>query len=319
MSKIQELLKGKTDQIDYEQIIREKPWIVSKDQKAILSPDIDGLLCGLLMSFYLDWNVVGFYDGKNLLLEKGVSASDCIFLDVEILRKNFRSIGHHMNVHNFNNLPHEYEGLMAECINPNYIRGFDRCHNFSRKYPLGTIHLLMYILETKYSDLVKIKKKGLTPVFFADGVWKILFKYTTNVLDWFDYLHSDQEADWWSKLKQLSVIDLIENIEELLINFKKIEPENKNWYGHIDLSSFGTQEELLNNALSLLSHLTGWEYIPKRWRFGNLRKYDFTKKIYSGSRSNEKFFRIWSKKPLSLAMTEGTTMQYTLEKPDKMP
>ena len=57
MSKIQELLSGKTDQIDYEKIVRDYPWIIKKNQNCILSPDSDGLLCGLFMSFYLGWQI----------------------------------------------------------------------------------------------------------------------------------------------------------------------------------------------------------------------------------------------------------------------
>ena len=309
--------------IDYKKIISEYPWITSRDQKAILSPDMDGLLCGLLMSHYLNWSIVGFYDGKFLLLKEKFSTKSCIFLDMEILRKNIRSIGHHMNVHNFDELPVDYNDCMLSCINPNQIRGFDRIHKFPQKYPLGTIHLLMYILETEYPGLVKIRKEGLTPIFFADGVWKILFKYTSNVLDWFYYLHSDREADWWLKLKQLSVIDLIKDIENLLKKFKKIEPNNKNWYGHIDISVFPKQKDLLFDVLELLSRLIGWKHDREKWDLYDLKEYKFTKEIYGqdnfGSRSNEQFFNIWNKKPLSLAMTEGTTIQYTIEGPDKLP
>ncbi len=311
------------ERIDYKKIISQYPWIVSKHQKAILSPDIDGLLCGLLMSHYLDWDIVGFYDGKFLLLKEDFSTKNCIFLDVEILRKNMRSIGHHINIHNFNEPPTTYNNCMLNCINPNRIRVFDRAHNFSRKYPLGTIHLLMYILETRYPDLVKIRKKGLTTIFFTDGVWKILFKYTSNVLDWFNYLHPDGEADWWLKLKRLSVIDLIEDIENLLKNFKKIEPNNKNWYSHIDISAFSGQRNPLINVLELLGILTGWKYNSRKWGLDNLKKYEFTKKIYgqgnSGNKSNKQFLSIWNKKPLSLAMTGGAIIQYTIEKPDKLP
>lgn len=311
------------EKINYEEIILKCPWIVSKGQNAILSPDMDGFLCGLLMSHYLSWNIIGFYDGKFLLLKKGFSTENSVFLDMEILREGIYSIGHHMNAHNFNDLPVDYNKSMSNCINPNYIRKFDRAHDFSKKYPLGTIHLLMYILETKYPNLVKIKKEGLAPLFFADGVWKILFKYTTNVLNWFDYLHSGKEADWWLKLKQLSVIDLIREIETLLKEFRKIDPDNKNWYGHIDISNIEKEDELLRKALRLLDRMTGWGYSSGKWDLSDVQEYQLTKKIYgqndSDSRSNEKFFEIWDENPLSLAMTEGKIIQYTLETPDKFP
>ncbi len=68
MAKIQELLKDRHNQtIDYNALIEKYPWIVKKDMNCILSPDSDGLLCGLLMSHYFGWNIVGFYDGKVML------------------------------------------------------------------------------------------------------------------------------------------------------------------------------------------------------------------------------------------------------------
>jgi len=305
--------------INYEEIIKKYPWIVEKKQKAILSPDIDGFLCGLLMSHYLDWDIVGFYNGKFLILKEGLSAKNCVFLDMEILRKDICLIGHHMNLHNISEPPKSYYKVMSRCINPNCIRGFDRAHNFARKYPLGTIHLLIYILETKYPNLVKIKKRGLASLFFADGVWKILFKYTNNVLDWFDYLHTGKESAWWIELKRTSVIDLIEGINILLKKFKKMEPNNKNWHGHIDISDFNKQKMLLRDLLKLLNKLTGWDYNLNKWDLNDVKKYQFTKEIYEGSKANKKFFEIWNKKLLSLAMTEGSTIQYTLEEPDKLP
>ncbi|OGZ33485.1 MAG: hypothetical protein A2174_03215 [Candidatus Portnoybacteria bacterium RBG_13_41_18] len=307
------------DHIDYKKIIFDHSWIVSKKQKAIISPDIDGLLCGLLMSHYLDWNISGFYDGKFLIKNKSASIENCIFLDMEILREQIRSVGHHLNVHNLAEPPSTYNEKMSNCVNPNYIREFDRAHHFSRKYPLGTIHLLMNLLEIEYPSLVKIKKDGLASIFFADGVWKILFKYTANVLDWFDYLYTGAEPDWWRKLKEVSVIDLIKEIEYLLKEFEKIEPNHKNWYGHLDLADFNGQKVLLVDVLNLLSELTGWTYKVQGWNFENVTKCQFTKKIYSGkSKSNEKFFEIWKENPLSLAMTEGTTIQYTREEPDEL-
>lgn len=53
--------------LDYKALLAKNTWIVSKGQDCILSPDSDGLLCGLLMSHYFDWKICGYYDGKVLL------------------------------------------------------------------------------------------------------------------------------------------------------------------------------------------------------------------------------------------------------------
>ena len=72
--------------IIYKNVIKRFPWIIKENQKCILSPDSDGLLCGLFMSHILNWEVVGFYDGKVLIIGKDEKAKDCIFLDMEIFR-----------------------------------------------------------------------------------------------------------------------------------------------------------------------------------------------------------------------------------------
>ena len=58
---IDKLLQDKNDLIDYDALLRKFPWIVERGHECILSPDSDGLLCGLLMAKYKQWKIVGFY------------------------------------------------------------------------------------------------------------------------------------------------------------------------------------------------------------------------------------------------------------------
>jgi hypothetical protein len=182
------------EKIDYEEIVSEFPWIIEKDQKAILSPDSDGFLCGLLMSKFLDWQIVGFYDGKVLILKEGLSLDECIFLDMDIYRENVRSVGHHMVMFNKNALPSNWNNY-NNCIQACNLRNFDKTHDWQRKYPLGTIHLLLGILGSQgiIESLSKSKKSILPPnseipLLFSDGTWINLFDYMENVLDWIGYL-----------------------------------------------------------------------------------------------------------------------------------
>ncbi|MBI3616506.1 MAG: hypothetical protein HY211_08355 [Candidatus Omnitrophica bacterium] len=91
-----------TDPVDYGRITQQHPWILTEGQQAVLSPDSDGFLCALFLSRYLKWKIVGFYDGKILLLQKGLSAKKCVFLDMEIFRPDVRSVGQHMLLYNKN-------------------------------------------------------------------------------------------------------------------------------------------------------------------------------------------------------------------------
>ena len=57
--------------LNYDNLILKFPWIVEKKKYAILSPDSDGILSAIFMSHFFDWEIVGFYDGKILLLKDG--------------------------------------------------------------------------------------------------------------------------------------------------------------------------------------------------------------------------------------------------------
>jgi len=165
-SKIQKLLEGRDTNIDYDLLIKKYPWIIHKDINCILSPDSDGLLCGLLMSNLLNWKIVGFYDGKLMILKKGISAKDCVFLDIEIFRKDIRSFGHHMLLFNRNSKPSNWNNF-DNCLQPNNLREYDKTHDFRLKYPLGTIHMLLGILGHKFK--IELKEDAIPALFFTDG------------------------------------------------------------------------------------------------------------------------------------------------------
>ncbi len=67
---IQDLLKDKNEQIEYDIICKKYKWILEKNNFCVLSPDSDGFLCGLFMSTFLNWKIVGFYDGKVSVINK---------------------------------------------------------------------------------------------------------------------------------------------------------------------------------------------------------------------------------------------------------
>ncbi len=98
--------------LDYHALIARYSWIIERNQNCILSPDSDGLLCGLLMSYYLGWRIRGFYDGKVLVIDEGVKPQDCVFLDMEIFRPNIRSVGQHMVMYDKEDLPKNWNNFV---------------------------------------------------------------------------------------------------------------------------------------------------------------------------------------------------------------
>ncbi|KKS35068.1 MAG: hypothetical protein UU95_C0005G0031 [Parcubacteria group bacterium GW2011_GWC2_42_12] len=337
MSKIQELLLGKTDQIDYEKIVKNYPWIIKKEQNCILSPDSDGLLCGLFMSAYLNWRIKGFYDGKVMLLDKDVSAKDCVFLDMEVFRKDIKSVGHHMVQFNKRKKPANWDNY-KNCIQPNNLRDYDGYNNFRLKYPLATIHFLIGILGSKIK--FKIPETAIRALFFTDGTFNVLFKYPENVLNWLNYLRANEES---SPLKNVfenekySVFSLMKEMDEFFrkrdeisvvkergdrLRISEADGSPANIEKHDESYKINLEaKERIEKFIKILSGLTGWQYNQNSWTWENFKLYKFTKGDFTGKNirlNNKTFEEFLLEKPLTWAMTNGQNIEYTIEAPDKL-
>ena len=327
MSKIQELLSGRTDQIDYEKIVRDYPWVIKRGQNCILSPDSDGLLCGLFMSTYLDWRIKGLYDGKVMLLDKNISAKDCIFLDMEIFKKEIKSVGHHMVQFNKNKRPPDWDNF-DNCIQPNNLRNYDGYKDFRLKYPLATIHLLIGIISSKIK--LTIPQTAICPLLYVDGVFKNLFGYPENCIDWLRYLGAETDKNKLNDIffnKHYSVYNLMAALKDFFIQISEIS-ENKNGNDKIKISDSkggpvnlkvngGTgelSEEEKRKAkkfLEILSALTSWTYKKESWQWTDFEIYQFNKR--SIKPNNRNFEMMIRERPISWAMTSGLAIEYTTD------
>lgn len=330
MSKIQELLADGTEQIDYEKIIRNYTWIIQKGQNCILSPDSDGLLCGLFMSTYLDWRIKGFYDGKIMLLEKNISAKDCIFLDMEVFRKDIKSVGHHMVQFNKNKKPSSWDNF-NNCIQPNNLRDYDGYNDFRLKYPLATIHLLIGIVGSKIK--LTIPKSAICSLLYVNGVFKDLFGYPENCIDWLRYLGAESNQNKLYDVffnEHYSIYNLMVALKNFFIQISEI---NKNRKGNDKIKISNTkgepvsvkingrtcelneeEREKAERFLKILSGLTGWNYKKENWQWTNLKIYQFSK--FTTKPNNRNFEAMIAKKPISWAMTSGLAIEYTIDDKD---
>ena len=168
------------------------PWLFERGLNCVLSPDCDGFLCGLLMSHLLGWNVRGFYNGSVLAVDESVNHRDCVFLDVEIYRPDARSVGQHMLMFDKEKLPGTW-GNFAQCVSPNNLREFDHKRDFKRKYPLGTIHLLMAVISARGIS-VPVPSGAVAPLLYADGTFKNTMKYSNNCVDWLEDMDFENNA-----------------------------------------------------------------------------------------------------------------------------
>lgn len=340
MAVIQDLLKDKDDLIDYDKILNENPWIFKRNQKCILSPDSDGLLCGLFMSYYLDWEIIGFYDGKVCLLKDKESAynDDTCFLDIEIYRKGVKSMGHHMLSVYKNEKPADWDEKFKECIQPNLLRNYDK-NTFRLKYPLATIHLLIGLLEKKID--IKVEESAIFPLLFTDGTFNVMFSYPENVMNWWKYLRVQDNSrllnhvflgENYTTYRLMLEMDNFfrerdaisaprERGDRLKISNRDSSPYNINDIGN-GLSEIN--ENAKNRCikfLRLLEKHTKWKLDEGKWNFTNLKVLKFTKSDFQANNwtiKKDNWNKLMNLNPLSWAMTSGQNIEFTKEEPDKL-
>lgn len=319
--------------INYPDLIRNYPWIIEENQDVVLSPDSDGLLCGLLMSNLLNWNIVGFYDGKILILKNGLSAKNCIFLDMEIFRKDVKSLGQHMVLFDKNKKPDKWNNF-SECIQANNLRNYDFKNNFPLKYPFASIHLLLGILGSRKK--IEIKKSAICPLLYTDGTFKNLFNYPENCLSWLNFLEANSKDNTLHEIfynEHYSINSLMVSLKEFFEKLKKMNEDKRgadkikisnakgnpiNLTKNKDLFSLDDKtRDMAKNFLELLADLTGWDYKGEKWLWNNFSVYKFKKE--SIKPSNGRYAELINKNPLSLAITSTLGIEYTLETPDKLP
>jgi hypothetical protein len=340
------------EKINYKELIKKYPWIVEKNQQYIISPDSDGFLSGLLATNYTNGTVVGFYDGKIALIKKGIEAKDCIFLDMDINRREIKSVGHHMVTYN-RKINHE-NYCYQNCIQPNVMRNFDGKNNFQSKYPFGTIHFLLGIFQA--AGLVKTLPKGAVwPLLFTDGVWNNLFGYTENCIEWINYLGIDDDKHILNFLFcsshysfyeiMLGLNDFLRvrdgfnavgyydsNNGEYIVGGRnkrtgdklKISNSNGNPINLVSINGvfdIHSKEKIrIEGFINSMSQYIDWPYQVDKWHWNDFQLFKFSKGDFSNppALSNQTYISLMDKKPLSMAMTSGTNIEYTLESPDKL-
>lgn len=75
----------------------------------------------------------------------------------------------------------------------------------------------------------------------------------------------------------------------------------------------------IEGFISAMSKYVGWPYDSAKWTWDQLRLLRFTKGDFSASSlNNQSYTQLMSQNPLSMAMTSGNNIEYTLETPDTM-
>ena len=133
----------------------------------IISPDADGILSAEFLNRHNGSKVVGTYDKNILCLADDIDPSECLFVDCDMNREEFVSLGNHMRLLE--------DGMSSKSFNPNVHFGVT---TYSDKFPYATAFLISFATEVQTSD------SDLIRMAFADSTLKNMEKYSDNMRNW---------------------------------------------------------------------------------------------------------------------------------------
>lgn len=133
----------------------------------IISPDMDGFMTAKLLERFNGSKIVGSYDKNILCLADGINPEECLFVDCDMNRQEYVSLGNHMRLLEDN--------MSVESFNPNVHFGVS---TYSDKFPFATAFLVSFATEVQTSD------SDLIRMAFADSTLKNMEKYEPNMRNW---------------------------------------------------------------------------------------------------------------------------------------
>ena len=170
-----------------------------KDKPIIINTDLDGIISGLVLQQFLNCKIVGFSNSaETIWLQKDFTNFKSVcFVDLFIANPDIICIDQH--IVSVNKKHHEILKNNPNKINPNLLNPhfFLPDDSYYKKYPFGTIHFIIALLEREGYDLSTLnvfKKEGnLQAIDFilrADDTMQttINSRYTENAEAWWNWL-----------------------------------------------------------------------------------------------------------------------------------
>lgn len=176
--------------------------IFQKNKKCIINTDLDGLISGMLLQQFLNWEVVGYScccgrpNDELWMKDLKSDIESCIFVDLPVYVRSISAIDQHFVAFDESTIS-DYKSHKNK-VNPNIIRNrvFNNSKNqceYTKKYPFGTAHFVLAVLENmgyiseEYAinfskSLDKFDVADL--ILRADRVIGNTAQYTPNCFDW---------------------------------------------------------------------------------------------------------------------------------------
>jgi hypothetical protein len=245
-------------------------------QGMVIGDDLDSLLSAMYLQQKFGWPVTGIYCQYTRLWHTGSAkdfqeklfAGKLFAVDLDIYHPAIPSLGHHIiSLKNDDELPGH-----SHSLNPNAVRGFSIQQHFRRKYPLATIHFLLWLFEE-----INLSPEAEMLVWLADSTFVNAQHYRENVEEWttrfFDF------SPFVQKLPALQTLDFEENLQKKILQRMAANPlcrpSRSNYKSkHLGLNGFqcqfenpNAQNSNLQSLLTILSTLSGWSRLNFPQRF----------------------------------------------------
>jgi hypothetical protein len=128
---------------------------------------MDGFMSAKLLERFNGSKIVGSYDKNILCLADNIDPEKCLFVDCDMNRQEFVSLGNHMRLIE--------DGMSVESFNTNVHFGVT---TYSDKFPFATAFLISFAIEADLSE------QDLIRMAFADSTLKNMEKYSDNMRNW---------------------------------------------------------------------------------------------------------------------------------------
>jgi hypothetical protein len=232
----------------------------------LIGNDLDSLLSAALLKDLFGWNIVGIYDYENFWYDPqdnffaNLFASKYIAVDLDIYHQDIFSIGHHiLNISEADILPEH-----SKTLNLNLLRGIELT-NFRKKYPLGTIHFLLWLFDrTKLNHLSNLLV-WLADSSFINGQ---SHRFRANVREWIQKYFEDIFLNkYWERIEkekyEKDLMDFILPVMQkigICSNRGQVESLHKKLKGfQCQWSDPNQSNQAIRTLLRYICSVTGWK------------------------------------------------------------
>ena len=226
----------------------------------VIGDDLDSLLSAALWNHASsrDWIIIGIYHKYSKIFTSTRYSEDlekAIWLDLDINSWDIKSLGHHLILDNNSRLPGNNH------LNLNYLRNVS-LDNFKQKYPLGTIHFLMFL----FNQEIPQRKYAREMILSADSSWinGQPRRFHENVKDWIYQCLPLQSLQ--ASQNEFGKLEFEKSMQQYFdyLNSNNV-PQGAGQVSseHLKLTGYQFQfdpgqKKVLNNYFTIIENITGW-------------------------------------------------------------